>query len=76
MRLGWVCPKCHRVNSSDIKQCNCSETDYYYTANGLCDHVWGLTSLMPNSNGEYPYSYCKCGMAIRSKKYPEFNESF
>lgn len=77
MRLGWVCPRCHKVNAPDIKQCNCSDsdTDYYYTANGLCDHVWGITSLMPDSSGEYPYTCYKCGMTIRSKKYPNFNET-
>lgn len=76
MKEGWICPGCGKVNAPFVKQCSCNNTDYYYVANGLCDHVWGLTSLTPDTANKYSYQCYRCGKTILTDKSPNFNETF
>ena len=76
MKEGWICPRCGKVNAPFVEQCACNNTDYYYHSNGLCDHVWGLQSLIPDTEGRYCYHCYKCGKTIYSVKNPNFNKTF
>lgn len=76
MKEGWICPRCGKVNAPFVEQYTCNNTDYYYHSNGLCDHVWGLQSLVSDTGVRYCYRCCRCGKTIYSVSNPNFNENF
>ena len=31
MNIGWICPRCGKVNAPDVKQCDCDNGHYEHT---------------------------------------------